>query len=241
MILGYKTYRDILGSHDKVHLGLHTYLVQGENGAIVLRVGSTIKSDLVTYRPDGSIVVNTNGMRSTNVREIINAHVPFFFIVDEGGAWLWAERRDSSDDTSATPRSAAPEFIALYTDGDAIHSDGRLDYLKGLDDAVEFLTLHAKIKKYAALAASSSVLAPSSYDCWGCYIIDNKGEYLDSTRDHILSHINNNDIVPSLLARAGVSLPLLPFAPRSAAQAHRKIVEKKIYEFLFEKIFDRIA
>ena len=68
------------------------------------------------------------------------------------------------------------------------------------------IKLRARVRKYAAAFVDAlfavKVPAPSNGDCWGCLMVTKDGKAPMGGADHILSHLDENYYVPSLLVRA---------------------------------------
>lgn len=228
MTYNYQTLRELLGNEEKKRIAMHTYLVPGENNSLVIRVGSTIKADLATFNSDGRIVVDANKARSAKTRELINEYVPFFSLVAHEGFWFWVEKGQENNIDNP---------IALFSDGDTVYEEGRLDFQRGVGDAMALLSYKSKVREYAAFLANEAPhKKPTSQDCWECFIYKFGTTPLGTDTDHIKRHIDNNEIVPSLIRNAQEGqMRGYAFTPGISSQ-HREEVAKVVRKYLVKTL-----
>lgn len=189
----YESFKERLGKEESHYLDLHTYLLKGEGDDLIIRVGSVIETNICTYKPTGEIIIRAGGIRSSHHRKMINCFIPFFDLIAKDNFWFWIEK----DDKEEKP-------IALFTEEDIIHADGRLDFKRGVGDALKLIEYKAKVTEYALLYAQSApVPHPSSQDCWNCFIYGFGTQPIGQEEiAHIKDHIDNKKIMPSLLRNA---------------------------------------
>ena len=84
-------------------VGNNTWLERRDNGAIALKLHAT---DILTYKPSGEIVVDTNGYTTVTTKARINEHLPDpYYLYQKQFIWYWNE-----DDSE-------------YSDGDIVISN----------------------------------------------------------------------------------------------------------------------
>jgi hypothetical protein len=88
-----------------------------------------------------------------------------------------------------------------FSDGMVIHADGTMDgYID--DNPKADKKLKKRVKNYAKLYADNLPLdMPGTGDCWFCSMVTTKGDTLgDAVKDtdHLMSHIEEGYVVPSL-------------------------------------------
>ena len=187
-------------THRRITRGHNTIAVRrGENIAIQLH-----STDVVTYRPDGSIVLDSGGWRTPTTKDRMN---------DGTGVWLWSDRSvwyftvgRSRWDENAT--------VYVYQDGVVIHSDGSVTGAGTKEQASAHKKLLKRVDKYAKdfVEALLKGLVPphSGGDCWDCYMHCGDGRTLGecTSSDHIISHMDEGYFVPSLLVNALEEYPV---------------------------------
>lgn len=160
----------------------NTYLVRrGDN--IALQYHST---DVATFRPDDSIVLNSGGWHTSTTKERINMALPGGYnLCQENGRWFVND-------------CAYADNMVINAD-DSITGAGKNNPKK--DKAIKLV-----VKKYAKLCADAIPLEkPGGGDCWYCAMQTTEGQSLgDAVKDsdHIDSHIEESYIVPSLVFNA---------------------------------------
>lgn len=78
-----------LGNRSEKKIGNNTHLVRRNDGDVAIRLHGT---DILTFRPDGSVVVKTNGWTSVTTKARINEHLPLRGIFQKAGTWFWSLR-----------------------------------------------------------------------------------------------------------------------------------------------------
>lgn len=203
--------------------GKSTRLQYRANGDIAVKYH---KTDVVTYKPNGDIILNSGGYRTMTTKSRMNEYVPYFI----GDACLHVYQQDS---VWYMGRWAGGRL--LFQDGITIHPDGNISGAGNLGDVKKIQKLKKRIRKYArdfidALVASD-VPPPSLGDCWYCtlrpavvedvqvspYKGKSASEFYDGgsvpmgeafgDTDHLTSHMGDKYYVPSLLTRAMEVIP----------------------------------
>lgn len=85
-----------LGNREQKKIANNTYLVRRNDGAVAIRLHAT---DILTFRPDGSVVVKTNGWTSVTTKARINEYLPLRGIFQRAGAWFWSVRGNETKPT----------------------------------------------------------------------------------------------------------------------------------------------
>jgi len=150
-----------------------------DGGKIALRLHGT---DVVTWNPDGSAVLNSGGWRTPTTKARINDATPAR-IYQKGGIWY---HRDGHP----------------FADGDTINPDGsRLVSLAAPDTVKEARELSRRIAKYSRdFAAALPLPHPSGGDCFCCSMFPDTPGECDAS--HLESHMEESYFVPSLALRA---------------------------------------
>lgn len=206
MINSYKTAVKFLSAGkdktDRPLPGRSTRLQMRDNGEIAVRYHET---DVLTYCPDGTIVLNSGGWMTVTTKARINEYLPSgWTLYQDKGVWYlqkgyWG-RGDSQSYPFADGMSLDPESGKVEGAG-----DDPSDMLKLKKRAAKFANAYVK----AFLAGN--VPAPSTGDCFYCQMREVEtgrplGELSDS--GHIVSHIEEKYYVPSLLVNAIETFPV---------------------------------
>jgi len=184
-----------LGSRESRKLENNTYL-QRRGEAIAVKLHST---DVVTFQPDGRVVLTSGGWRTPTTKDRLNKYSPVN-IWSQKGQWLVAPFGQHINQD--------PSKIFYFQDGTVIHPDGKITGAMSEAEAKRERKLRERVKKYAAnyLAAlkAGKVGKPSGGDCWYCVMKEVKtgtplGELSGRGKGgHIEAHIKEKYYVPSL-------------------------------------------
>lgn len=195
--------------------------------AIRLRLHLT---DILTFLPDGSTVVNSGGWKTVTTKARLNDWLPFGWrLVQSAGQWYWLpprkacvgcagagktlnsyDWRDCESCNGTGVQFAAPKRV-LFTDGDSIGPRGSLRSAAKPGAEQESAKLRRKVLAYAKLCADSAPMnPPGAGDCFYCSMVvvpgsPDAGKSLgDAMRDsgHLMEHMREGYVVPSLVARA---------------------------------------
>jgi hypothetical protein len=162
-----------------------------EDGTRVIRFHLT---DIVEYKPDGSIMLNSGGFKTFTTKARLNQYLPAGWeIWAERGLWYVGKAGHWSDKDS-------PRYV--FCDGLTFHPDGSVS---GADpDAGKRAKLLAKqIRKFCqAMADLPELPKPEPGDCFLCQMEIN-GEH-EAGSDHLESHISDDEMyfVGSMIIRA---------------------------------------
>lgn len=175
----------------------NTYLERrGED--IALRLHST---DILTFKADGSTVVQTGGWKTVTTKDRLNNYLPFNYgLSQKRGVWYWSQYLGNGQHKP----------LPIFTDGDVITAKGKLRAQAKPAADKKLLKQRNAVNKYAKLYAGNGPLSlPGGGDCFYCQMVvsegENKGKPLgdaSGNHSHILSHIEEGYIVPSLALHA---------------------------------------
>jgi len=170
----------------------NTRLYRRDGGNIAVRLHNT---DIIIYRPDGAVSLNTGGWYTVTTKARINEYAPGCVYSDKG-TWYYSPSGARWSASDAVP----------FQDGITIYPDGTVTGAGPEPDHAAMRRLKRAVKKYAAdyVAAlyAGKIPAPSNGDCWGCLMVAADGSHPMGGRDHILSHIEDKYYVPSLVVNA---------------------------------------
>lgn len=177
-------------------VGNNTYL-QRRNGNIVVKLHNT---DIITYLPNGDTILNTGGWFTPTTKSRMNEFIEGM-ITQSRGRWFY--HHDGSYYSDGVP----------FSDGMVIHSNGTVSGI-GKAESSKDKVLKQKIRTYAKLCASKVPLdKPDSGDCWYCSLRTEEGKTMGDishNTSHILSHMKEGYVVPSLVFNAMVSVGYEP-------------------------------
>ncbi len=166
------------------------------------------KTDILTFHKSGRVVVTTGGWKSVTTKDRLNSYLPAGFRVSQSkGLWYWTGG-------------------AVFTDGDYIGPNGTLYTQAKAGDEKEVLKLRKQVKEYAKkYAAAIPLELPSGGDCWGCLMRnpDTGKPAMDS--GHILLHIQEGYVVPSLLVNALETCNAAPIVRAAAFKGGQSLHE----------------
>lgn len=175
--------------------GRSTRLESREGGAIAVRYHNT---DVVTYIDNGLIALDSGGWRTVTTKARLNEYLPHpWHVYQDKGIW-YLGRGYWSDPEKAT--FVFRDDIMINPETGEVTGEGEnpTEKLKMKKAAAKFAS------KYVKSLLAGEVPAPSGGDCWHCLMVTKTGETLGelSNSDHIVSHIEEGYLVPSLLVRA---------------------------------------
>ena len=194
----YKEANETLSNRQSRKLQNNTYLQRrGENIAVLLH-----ETDVVTYLPDGSCVLDSGGWRTVTTKARMNDYAPCWIFSDKG-VWFVSDGRWDSEKRHP------------YGDGFRIGPRGGLHPPVGVSEK-KTRVLRKQVKDYAAAFEAAflagNVPIPSARDCWFCGMVDKEGKpWGDKEKTHYLEHIEEEYFVPSLLYNAMKSAGMGPF------------------------------
>jgi len=188
-VVDYKSADNYLGKKSERPLAPNTRIVRSETD-IFIRL---YKTEIVRYKKNGDVVLNTDGYRTLTTRNRINEFTPFSVIQTNN---IWHVKCDGSD------------WVGFK---DGITYNHRSKAFEGIKPSAEIKsvkTLIRRINKYshdfATEFINGNVPKPSGGDCWYCLMKDENNNTWGecSGSEHLLSHIEDKYYVPSLLVRA---------------------------------------
>ena len=188
-----KTYKELdavlVGRNAKQKkLANNTYAIRDaiEPGTISIKLHGTY---IVTFHAGGRIVLNSGGWKTVTTKARLNEFTPFG-ISQRNGIWYVSRQGDW-------------ENTVIFQDNMSFHNGRFHGFLK--DDNKE-QKLRKQIRDFSKLVVAKLPLPmPNGGDCWFCSMKTQEGKSLgDATKDknHILSHIKEGYIVPSLVWNA---------------------------------------
>ena len=206
------TSRDLDANNTSLHL-------RGDNVAVKLH-----KTDVVTYLPDGSIVLDSGGWRTVTTKDRMNRYLPRgIFVRQENNVWYVHNRNND-------------QKPVVFEDGMVIAPDGSLpDVDSDKDEQIRDKASQIKTyaKKFVDEFVKGNIPEPSSGDCWYCSMkVKDTGETLGDALvanppAHLESHLEEEYFVPSLLANAVRDAMDKGHAPRVVGNLmHQVWVEK---------------
>lgn len=188
---------------DRRKLANNTYAERRGDGEIAIRLHAT---DILTFHADGSVGVDTGGWHTRTTKDRLNEYLPNGYrIVQDRSQWYWVDGGNW-----------AGKFH--FSDGDTINAHGAVVSQAPLDAEDKNKAMLKRIDKYAKLYGKALPLdRPSGGDCFYCHLRkpDGKaiGDAMDTlhadgsvtvepTTDHLLSHMDEGYVVPSLAYNA---------------------------------------
>jgi hypothetical protein len=171
----------------------NTLQIFQEDGTQIIRHFHT---DCLTFKPDGSIIFNTDGHKSSTTKLRINEHQDKIFIYQKHRVW-YVTTRDSMFNDKYQSIVFADGMTWWPEDTLVVGIKIKNGILTGTGKAPN-KKLIASIRKYCRdFVKQLPVNPPDGGDCWYCSILNG-----NEPNDHLLSHIEEKYYVPSLLARA---------------------------------------
>ena len=213
-VMNYETANSQLEGRCKLSrkVGNNTYLIRNSGVAgdsIHLNLHDTY---IITWYADGRTELNSGGWRTVTTKARMNEFIEGYSISQNRGQWYVSHRNPKYNGTCGMPYWIED---CLYDDGMIFNPDGTITGGEPIGKVKELLRLRRKVNKFATAYIKAfqagEVPAPSAGDCFYCgmrTVDGNKplGECTHDT-DHILSHIEENYFVPSLLYRAFETMP----------------------------------
>jgi hypothetical protein len=167
--------------------------VRQDAHAIVVTLHNT---EVAHVRPDGSITLNTGGWQTVTTKDRLNKVLAL-----AGGHWrVWTEKSLWMLYYYANPGVGSTDPIPSYAfaDGVTVWPDGRIEGQAPEPPTKLRKAAKAYVNKLVAALLDGSLPAPDNGDCFFCRGIFGDSGERDS--DHILNHIEEGYLVPSLLA-----------------------------------------
>lgn len=177
------------------------------NNTRVVRRGDDIAvrlhaTDVVTFGQDGAITLDSGGWRTMTTKDRMNACLPIgWSIGSDRGRW------------SVYRHGGYPDYhytkVCRYSDGITLR-DGEWsgDPVDEVAEAKVQKAMEAYIRRYVR-ALGKGIPMPSGGDCWACCLYVTEGPDTGKAAgdvgfaaDHLLSHLEDDYHVPSLLINA---------------------------------------
>jgi hypothetical protein len=197
----YKAFNDVLVGRnaESKKLANNTYAFRCDNGVIVVRLHQT---NIVTYFPNGKVVLNSGNWRTVTTKARLNEFSPFNVFQNKG---IWSVGFPGVGES------------VLFQDGLTYFKGKFSNYAKSDNKETK---LRKKIRDYSKLVVSKLPLPlPSGQDCWFCGLRTEDGKPLGEcshNTDHLISHIKEKYVVPSLVFNALKSAGCTPQGGGSA-------------------------
>ena len=178
----YEEATKILNSRGSKKVGNNTYLKKrGEYIAVMLH-----ETDVVTFKPDGSIVLDSGGWKTRTTKDRINNYLPdYFYLYQEKSEWYLRNREKQK--------------TVIFADGLIIGRKGGLTGEGNEGEVKRKARLRKSVSRFCKGFISEfkkgNIPEPSGGDCWMCGMTPGDG-------GHIISHIEEKYYVPSLLVNA---------------------------------------
>lgn len=204
-------------------LGNNTYLVR-RDGGIAVRLHAT---DVVTFKLNGDVLLNSGGWRTPTTKDRINQYAPVI-IAQERGVWFVGGNN-------------------VFADNMVIHPDGTMSGCCEEDPKADRV-LKRKVKDYAQLYADALPLdMPGPGDCFYCYHVTETGQMLGDNiknKDHLLLHIEEGYVVPSLAYHALKERHDAPAAFWSVFKGNgwsdrgfgEQVIKKAVYKYILSRL-----
>jgi len=163
-------------------------------------------TDIITYQPDGNVIIDTDGWHTKTTKDRLNNHLPWGSRVYQKDS-IWYLWQGCGACWSPYQANHEQDKHLVFADGIKILPDRTIqgagppaDKLKKLNKAITKYT-----RDYISALFAGKVPKPSSGDCWFCLLKSQNGETMGEAfrdQDHLLSHFEEKYYVPSLLVRA---------------------------------------
>ena len=154
---------------------------------ITVRLHNT---DIAILRQDGRITLNSGGRLTPTTKDRLNKVLALaggdWRVWSEKGVWMLHYRIWAADNSSH-----------VFADGVTVWPDGRIEG-QGAEPPTKLKkAAKAYVNKLVAALFDGSLPAPDTGDCWYC--LGMFGDAGERDADHILSHIEEGYLVPTLL------------------------------------------
>lgn len=172
--------------------GKATRLHRLEDGSIAVKYHET---DIVVYQPDGSISFDTGGWNAMTTRDKISVHLPAGWSLGVCNGVLRLRCGGYHD-------PEAKSWVVNRTGMITTAGDATTDGAEGDDKRVIKLRKATAdfAKKLVDAFFAGEVPAPTTGDCWFCCMFNAAGK--PTGGDHLIGHMDEDYLVPSLLANA---------------------------------------
>jgi len=171
----------------------NTYLVEREEGVAV----RLHKTDIVLYRLDGSIVLNSGGWRTVTTKERMNKFLPSEIdIYQINSVWLVSIYQE---DEGCRKVYHFEEEMEIQSDFTVLGAGVYTDRTQKRSDGLKKL-INRYVNDFMTALTSGEVTVGAG-DCWSCLYMMSEDE------EHIRLHIEESYFVGSLLINAMKAFP----------------------------------
>lgn len=146
-------------------------------------------TDIITYRPDGSIVLDTGGWLTSTTKARFNQFLPQYQISQDKSVWQ-------------INGQGYRDGMTLYPDG-SMSGTVEIEFLQATAQAIQ-----RYVKAYMAALLNGDITAESR-DCWEC---------LSGDTEHLGEHLSESFYPSSLLTQTLKVFPL-PFYPNTGIKS----------------------
>lgn len=180
----------------------NTRLERREDGSIAVRLHAT---DVVTYRPDGSIVLESGGWRTVTTKDRMCRYLPApWRVYSERGVWGIGHVLYLDDGSRGWVGYRFHDGLELDKTEDVVDPEPF-----GPDPAeratLKAIAAYVKLVRETFAPRDRSELAPGPGDCWFCCMVTENGTTLgdaSGNHDHLREHLTEGYVVPSLVFHA---------------------------------------
>ena len=162
---------------EKPHFVSNNTIEYWKDGDRVIRFHLT---DIITFKPDESYILNSGGWRTMITKERIGSFSPARVWADKG---IWYLNGG-----------------VVFYDGIHFDKDGKLLSTSIPDPKKENAKIKRQIAKFVK-RLDDEIPVPNGGDCWGCSMVTNEGQHPMGS-DCVKSHLDENYLHGSLLVRA---------------------------------------
>lgn len=188
---------EFLGLKPERPIGHNTRIIRRDDGVIYVKYH---ESAVVKYFPVGMVdggaatILDSCGWKTITTKERLNAFCPAGFnIWQERGVWTLSRRGERPETWTFA------DGITIMQNGDVFNA-GPANEKERIKKLVKRINEYAHT--YAQALVEGQIPAPSSGDCWGCCMVAEDGTAPLGGPDHLLTHLDESYLVPSLLLRA---------------------------------------
>jgi len=180
----YQDFKDYLGNKADRPLCNNTRVQSRPDDSIAVKLHNT---DVVTFHPDGRVVLDSGGWRTVTTKSRINEYTTVRLYQDKSIWYIAPHAGDGSLDW---------DNPIVYADGITLNPGG--SFTGAGEDPKAGIKLARDVSKfsrdYSELFIAGGIRPPSGGDCWMCA--------MKIPGEHLESHIKEKYYVPSLLNRA---------------------------------------
>jgi len=141
-------------------------------------------TDVINWRPDGSVILQSGGYRTVTTKARFNEHLDGIQVWQTRGVWYiktLAGTFEYYDGIEVRPGG-------IILDAGSVESDRVKDYTK-------------RINAYCKLITDDNLPQPDGGDCWMCLMFDRDKDRVGNV-DHLESHMDEGYVHGSILVNA---------------------------------------